>query len=87
MLAEREAELATARAELAGARLQIVQMKAQFANLRRMQFGRSSERLDAQVHQLELMLEEPTGKIDARRTPARPAGAESARSFSAQLAS
>ena len=58
MLAEREAELAVARAELTGARLQIEQYKAQLAKLRRMQFGRSSEKLDAQIAQLELMLED-----------------------------
>jgi transposase len=50
LLAEREAELAVARAELTGARLQIEQYKAQLAKLRRMQFGRSSEKLDAQIH-------------------------------------
>src|SRR6202035_5030 len=62
LLAEREAELAVARAELTGARLQIEQYKAQLAKLRRMQLGRSSERrrekLDAQIEQLELMLED-----------------------------
>jgi transposase len=48
-LAEREAELATARAELTGARILIEQYKAQLAKLRRMQFGRSSEKLDGQI--------------------------------------
>jgi hypothetical protein len=57
-LAEREAELAVARAELTGAKLLIEQMKAQLAKLRRMQFGRSSEKLDTQIQQLELMLED-----------------------------
>jgi len=57
-LAEREAELATARAELTGARLLIEHYKAQLGKLRRMQFGRSSEKLDAQIAQLELMLED-----------------------------
>jgi transposase len=58
LLAEREAELAQARAELTGARLRIEQYKAQLAQLRRMQFGRSSEKLDTQIAQLELMLED-----------------------------
>jgi transposase len=58
LLAEREAELAQARAELTGARLRIEQYKAQLAQLRRMQFGRSSEKLDTQIQQLELMLED-----------------------------
>jgi transposase len=58
LLASREAELAEARAELTGARLRIEQYKAQLAQLQRMQFGRSSEKLDTQIHQLELMLED-----------------------------
>jgi transposase len=58
LLAEREAELAVARAELTGARLRIEQYKAQLAVLRRMQFGRSSEKLDHQIAQLELLLED-----------------------------
>jgi transposase len=53
LLAEREAELAEARAELTGARLRIEQYKAQLAQLRRMQFGRSSEKLDTRIQQLE----------------------------------
>jgi hypothetical protein len=57
-LAEREAELAVARSELTGAKLLIEQMTAQLAKLRRMQFGRSSEKLDTQIQQLELMLED-----------------------------
>ncbi len=39
LLAEREAELASARAELTGAKLLIEQYKAQLAKLRRMQFA------------------------------------------------
>jgi len=58
LLIEREAELATARAELTAATLRIEQYKAQLAKLRRMQFGRSSEKLDAQIEQLELLLED-----------------------------
>jgi transposase len=53
-----EAELATARAELTGAKLLIQQYRAQLAKLRRMQFGQSSEKLDAQILQLELKLED-----------------------------
>jgi chromosome segregation ATPase len=58
LLAEREAELAAARAELTGARLLIEHYKAQLQKLRRMQFGRSSEKLDAEILQLELKLED-----------------------------
>jgi transposase len=70
LLAEREAELAVARAELTGAKLRIEQYKAQLATLRRMQFGRSSERLDAQILQLELMLEDLEEGDAARMAPA-----------------
>ncbi len=70
LLAEREAELAVARAELTGARLRIEQYKAQLAQLRRMQFGRSSEKLDTQIAQLELMLEDLEESEAARTAPA-----------------
>ncbi len=76
LLAEREAELATARAELTGAKLQIEQMKAQRAKLRRMQFGRSSEKLDTQIHQLELMLEDLEEGEAARTAPPLAPGAD-----------
>jgi transposase len=70
LLAEREVELAVARAELTGARLRIEQYKAQLAQLRRMQFGRSSEKLDTRIQQLELMLEDLEEGEAARATPA-----------------
>lgn len=63
LLAEREAELAVAR-------LRIEQYKAQLAQLRRMQFGRSSEKLDSQIRQLELMLEDLEEGEAARAAPA-----------------
>src|SRR4029453_8803342 len=67
----RRRELAVARAELTGARLQIEQYKAQLAKLRRMQFGRSSEKLDAQIHQLDLLLGDLEENKGARTAPAR----------------
>lgn len=70
LLAEREAELAAARAELTGVQLRIEQYKAQLAQLRRMQFGRSSEKLDARIEQLELMLEDLEEGQAARTAPA-----------------
>src|SRR5271168_177359 len=70
LLAEREAELAVARAELTAAALRIEQYKAQLAKLRRMQFGRSSEKLDAQIEQLELLLEDLEEGEAARTAPA-----------------
>jgi transposase len=48
-------------AENAAHVLMIEKQKAQLARLRRMQFGSSSEKLDAAIHQLELMLEEFEG--------------------------
>jgi hypothetical protein len=72
LLAAREAELAVARAELTGARLRIEQYKAQLAQLRRMQFGRSSEKLDTQIQQLELMLEDLEEGEAVRPAPAPP---------------
>ncbi|MGA8761242.1 MAG: IS66 family transposase zinc-finger binding domain-containing protein, partial [Stellaceae bacterium] len=76
LLAEREAELAEARAELTGARLRIEQYKAQLAQLRRMQFGRSSEKLDTQIAQLELTLEDleegEAARIAPQRAPDQP---------------
>jgi transposase len=60
-----QSELAAATAELEAAKLavqlrtlEIEKLKFQIAKLRRMQFGRSSERLTRQIEQLELRLEE-----------------------------
>ena len=83
LLAEREAELAVARAELSGARLRIEQYKAQLAKLRRMQFGRSSEKLDAQIAQLELMLEDLEEGEAAQTAPAAARGRDPAASRTA----
>jgi transposase len=78
-LAEREAELAAtkaalavATAELTGARLLIEQYRAQLAKLRRMTFGRSSERLDAEIGQLELKLEDLEEGEAARAAATKP---------------
>ena len=46
------------RSRLLSNTLQIEQLKLQLAKLRRMQFGRSSEQIDAQIAQLELTLED-----------------------------
>ncbi len=60
-----QSELAAASAELQAAKLavqlrtlEIEKLKFQIAKLRRMQFGRSSERLTGQLEELELRLEE-----------------------------
>lgn len=78
-----QAELVAASAELAAAKLavqlttlEIEKLKFQIAKLRRMQFGRSSERIARQIAQLELQLEElETGaaeeavKVEAESDP------------------
>src|ERR1700722_915071 len=46
------------RARLLSNKLQIEQLRLELSKLKRMQFGRSSEQLDAQITQLELTLEE-----------------------------
>jgi len=58
MLIERDALAQATRAELYAERLLVEKLKLQIARLRRMQFGRSSERHDAQIAQLELIVEE-----------------------------
>src|SRR5215210_6890034 len=56
--AAREAELAAAKAGLVTKTLEIEKLKVQIARLRRQQFGRSSEKIDRIIEQLELMLDE-----------------------------
>ncbi len=56
--AAREAELAAAKAGLINKTLEIEKLKVQLARLRRQQFGRSSEKIDRIIEQLELMLDE-----------------------------
>ena len=64
LIAEREAlaaqavELAAAKAGLVSKTLEIEKLKVQLARLRRQQFGRSSEKIDRIIEQLELMLDE-----------------------------
>jgi transposase len=82
-----QSELAATTAELQAAKrrpraLEIEKLKFQIAKLRRMQFGRSSERLTRQIEQLELRLEEleageaeeiSKAAAEDRPTPAAPA--------------
>jgi transposase len=56
--AAREAELAAAKAGLLAQALEVEKLKLQIARLRRMQFGRSSEKIARTIEQLELRLEE-----------------------------
>jgi len=56
---------------LAARDLEIERLKVQLARLRRMQFGRSSEKLDREIQQLELQLED-LEESTAARQPAAP---------------
>jgi transposase len=61
VLAEREAALAEAavfKARLTTALLEIEHMKVQLAALRRQRYGQSSEKLDRDIAQLEMRLED-----------------------------
>ena len=58
LVAAQAAELAAKDAELAAQRLLVDRLRLQLARLRRMQFGRSSEWLRAEIEQLELALED-----------------------------
>ncbi len=69
-IAELEAALATARADISARDILIDTLRVQIARLKRMQFGKSSEKLDSQIAQLELALEELEAEAivaDARR--------------------
>ena len=66
--AERQAR-ALAEAGLRDKALEAERLRVQLARLRRMQFGRSSERLREQIAQLELALEELEAEPDAELEP------------------
>lgn len=58
IIAERDAVVATLREQLSTRTAEIEHLKLTIAKLRRMQFGRKSEKLDRQIEQLELRLED-----------------------------
>lgn len=58
LLTEKDAALQAIRGELRSHKLEIERLRLQLARLRRMQYGRSSEALNATIAQLELRLEE-----------------------------
>lgn len=58
IIAERDAVVATLREQLSTRTAEIEHLKLTIAKLRRMQFGRKSEKLDRQIDQLELRLED-----------------------------
>lgn len=57
-LAEAEAKLAARDAELSKRAVEIEHLKSILAKLRRQRYGRSSEKLDAEIHQLELWVDD-----------------------------
>lgn len=75
LLIERERVIAVRDAELYAKTLQIEHIKAQLAVLRRARFGRSSEKLDCEIEQLELVLgelEEGVAESNERAARAQP---------------
>lgn len=72
-LAAKHGELEAQRAEVLVARLMIEKLKLEIARLRRIQFGRRSERHDERVMQLELIVEELETTLAAM--PVTPAAA------------
>jgi transposase len=68
-LQAREAQLQAGQQELVYLRTWIEKLKLELARLRRMQFGRSSEKLSARIDQLELIVEEFEASA-AQQTPA-----------------
>ncbi len=74
-------ELAATKAQLSTAAVQIEHLRMQLAALRRQQYGRSSERLDAAIVQLELQLEDLEESEAGRQAslPPPPGGGETAK--------
>ena len=74
-LGRKEIEIAANAAEIYAKTLHIEQLKAQLAVLRRARFGRSSEKLDREIEQLELLigdLEEDAAEAQAHTTSQPP---------------
>src|SRR5208283_2839158 len=73
-----QSELKAAEISVQYKTLEIEKLKFQIAKLRRMQFGRSSERINRQIAQLELRLEELEAGVaeDAARAEAEAEAAE-----------
>jgi transposase len=93
-LSTQQEEILSQREQLASRDAEIEHLKLLIAKLRRMQFGRSSEKLDRQIEQLELRLEElqtsqaekPAANIAARPAlPNQPVPAPVRRSLPEQL--
>ena len=66
------ATIASQGAELVAHRAMVETLRLQLARLRRMQFGRSSEKLDAEIAQLTLALEDLEAGIERKDPPVEP---------------
>ena len=77
LLVEKDTALQTIRIELRSHKLEIERLRLELARLRRMQFGRSSERLEEKIAQLEFTLEELEAAEAAE--PAAPSERETVR--------
>src|SRR3954468_24544211 len=76
-LARKDIEIAANAAEIHAKTLHIEKLKMQLAVLRRARFGRSSEKLNRDIEQLELLigaLEQDAAEEEARAGDADPAG-------------
>jgi len=74
LIASQTVTIALQQEELTERRTEIARLKAQLAKLRRMQFGRSSEKLDTAIAQLELALADMEEQQAAK--PANPTASE-----------
>jgi transposase len=90
LVREQQSALVTARAELLEVQLVVEKLRFELARLKRQQYGRSSEQLDAKIAQLELTLEDLEASQAARPAPVvtpvvAPAAKPVRRPLSAQL--
>ena len=77
LIAAQAATIMRQQAELDGQQARIALLRAQLAKLRRLQFGRSSEKLDTAIAQLELALEDLEEESGSKTAPQLPASADS----------
>jgi len=79
LLAEKQARIEALEADLGHERVTIEKLKFQIANLRRARYGQSSEKMDEEIGQLELVLDdmiESRAEAMARSLAAMPSPAE-----------
>lgn len=69
LVREQQSALANARTELLEVQLIVEKLRFELARLKRQQYGRSSEQLEAKIAQLELTLEDLEASQGARPTP------------------